>query len=1264
MPDHVQLPLMHLSIRVPWHDNGWNGTVCRNPLANTSCLVLDRVRQTRDDEFEVNHAGERWNELGEGLDRQVGCAAERGAFMAPYAYDKWMVHAYAKGNGNGGSKLHTNFKPTRFEFPEYSASIIPFRWMNKKTLKVMPNPKQNDEDSFNPLEWYGIPFDMSKEPSKEVMGFNNDAPWVQHADNQRLLLDSFASAIIPDESIVFFYAKDTPLTSDPRRVIVGVGSVKFVSDIKEYDTTDNGQHWRGYLWERNIGHSIRPHEHNGFVGGFLLPYQELLDYMDTHPEFDPQDYVALAPQDAWGSFSYVAEHVSHDHAISTLLECRRVLECMKDVIPGRHDVALTWIDEQINRLWKMRGPYPGMGSALRALGVENATLVAYEINRIQSEFGAEYSEDPWQLFIQAMSDPSLLPQSGKYLKGIAPIWAETTDTDRNHLKLLSRFSLTREQAFRYVGREYSDRLLENPYLLYELDRHRLDGITIHTVDRGLYADPIIRKNYPLPEPSEPTSPLDPRRVRAFTIYHLEAAASEGHSLLPRHMLMERLNETELTTGLNVSDPAMDAAEKLFDNDIQSIVLDDGTKAYQLTELTKAAAEIRRIKRRLAARKFDHSYLWENLLSQALGGDPEDSMESAARKEKAEALEKLYSSGFSVLVGAAGTGKTTLLRILCNATDIGDSVLLLAPTGKARVRMETGMNRAGAQTIAQYLNGYGLYDGETSRYFLAEKGLRFDNIPHTVIVDESSMLTEQQLAALLSVVRHARRIILVGDPRQLPPIGTGRPFADISEYIKDYHRDAHAELVISRRQQGDALTFANWFSGRQIAPGDDDIWSRVKISQADNIQTVQWSDPFDLQQKLFNALRQYIHKPGIDDELSFGESLGGTIWNQEQVYFNRGNTSESAENWQILSPVRGDLHGVRALNREIQRRFKASVRSYVTSPNLPRNKRKFPVPIGPEEIIYGDKVINVVNHARDNTFNTPGGKYMVYPTEGALNYVANGEIGIVVGQSRSKGRNWYPENLEIEFASQPNYCYAFQPWEFSEHGTPPLELAYALTIHKAQGSEFDVVFLIVPNPSFLLSRELLYTALTRQKERVILFHQGEFDDLRRYTDSQFSDIARRMTNLFDEPQPINVTPENEKARYMEHRLIHRTANGVMMRSKSEVILASMFDRYALEHDIDIQWDYEKPFRGKLPDFTIDDPYNRRTIYWEHLGMLHVPHYAHKWEIKKQWYREQGVVPLEENDQYNDVLVTTHDDGKGGFDEQAIDEVLASLFPDPY
>src|ERR1700761_7798718 len=111
--------------------------------------------------------------------------------------------------------------------------------------------------------------------------------------------------------------------------------------------------------------------------------------------------------------------------------------------------------------------------------------------------------------------------------------------------------------------------------------------------------------------------------------------------------------------------------------------------------------------------------------------------------------------------------------------------------------------------------------------------------------------------------------------------------------------------------------------------------------------------------------------------------------------------------------------------------------------------------------------------------------MYGPRKKGLNYIANGEIGVVVGQFKLPSHTYpgRPKYTEVEFSSQKGYKYIFKSGEFSEEGNTPLELAYALTVHKSQGSEFKKVFLVIPNPCLLLTREMLYTALTRQKEKV-------------------------------------------------------------------------------------------------------------------------------------------------------------------------------------
>ena len=98
--------------------------------------------------------------------------------------------------------------------------------------------------------------------------------------------------------------------------------------------------------------------------------------------------------------------------------------------------------------------------------------------------------------------------------------------------------------------------------------------------------------------------------------------------------------------------------------------------------------------------------------------------------------------------------------------------LLAPTGKARVRLGKDTGYPGhAQTVAQLLLG-DRFDPDTGRYFTNPRAPKIEAT--TCIVDESSMLTEDMLAAVVDAIPENCRLILVGDPNQLPPIGAGCP----------------------------------------------------------------------------------------------------------------------------------------------------------------------------------------------------------------------------------------------------------------------------------------------------------------------------------------------------------------------------------------------------------------------------------------------------------------------------------------------------------
>lgn len=1245
-----QLPLRHLSIRAPWNDTGWTGCVCQRPSQNLSCLILPRIRETRQDAEEEAMAGQSWQELNE--DRLPPCMSERGSFMASYPITRHQSHPYSK-----TSPAHRHLAPTPFRHPPYSAACLPFAWMLKDV-------------ALEKAEALRLGFQQEREDvAHRTMGF--DSNWVQTKHNQLVMLDTFFSAVQPDRSLCFLYAKRTPLVEDNRRVLIGVGWVRHVGEAVEYSYSGAGQ-LKSVIWDRSVQHSIRP----DMKDGFLFPYHEVLAYLEKHPREDPSQFVAFVPDELFWSFSHCTEHVTNDGAIASLLSCARAFQNIARVVPGSWQMVQEWLDRRLNELWVMRGPCPGLGAALTAFGVDKGTLRAYELeNAIARSDGDDL--DPWPWVDKLFHRPDAVGQAFRARIGgtLRKKWAVLPPERRQLLKLLSRFEVTADQAVRYYVHEdekreqlhidvSDDELLANPYLLYELDWMAAEPIRIGTIDRGLFPDESVRTKYPLPEPSRIDDATDARRVRAFTVSELRAAADEGDTLLSRHRVIQRIRGLEVQPSCPVDGDLMTVVEDGFCPAIAAVQMANGEPAYQLDRLREMGAVIRRaVLRRIKGRRHQADIDWRQRLDDGFGGPaPEqDREEQEARQEKAAALAELFASRLSVLIGSAGTGKTMLLRVLCGTPQVKQGgILLLAPTGKARVRMETQAQLRGAQTIAQFLYDKDRYYAETGTYRLSDYPKV--SVGRTVIIDEASMLTEPAFAALLDALQGVERLVLVGDPRQLPPIGPGRPFLDIVTQLtpKDiagrFPRvgEGYAELTVSRRHLGterDDLLLADWFSGREVDVGADEIWGRLaKGAATKNVQFIRWDDPSELQNRLLACLVQELGLEGSQDWLHFEQSLGGTEW-EGWNYFrwrrgeNRPGASAKAENWQILSPVHKAPYGVDALNRFVQRRFR-----HRTLKSASGRGRRIPKPIGPQSIVYGDKVINVRNHRHYDVW--PDRDYEGIP---AMKYVANGEIGIVVGQHKGKRAKYKgpPWKLEVEFATQQGFRYGYGGKYFGDEAEAPLELAYALTIHKAQGSEFGTTFVVLPNPCRLLQRELLYTALTRQRDRVILLHQGDIHALKQYADDYHSETAGRLTNLFHPPRLVEL-----RDRFLEERLIHRTRRGESVRSKSEVIIADML--YAKG----IDYAYEAPLRGRdglqrYPDFTIIDDEAGLTIYWEHLGMLSRRSYRQRWQRKLAWYREQGILPHEEGVGPAGMLVTTRDDERGGIDSRHIEALIDDI-----
>jgi hypothetical protein len=234
-------------------------------------------------------------------------------------------------------------------------------------------------------------------------------------------------------------------------------------------------------------------------------------------------------------------------------------------------------------------------------------------------------------------------------------------------------------------------------------------------------------------------------------------------------------------------------------------------------------------------------------------------------------------------------------------------------------------------------------------------------------------------------------------------------------------------------------------------------------------------------------------------------------------------------------------------------------------------------------------------------------------------LANGEIGIAA-QATGVAKN---KALNVAFVGRPDVRFGFWPASFGGDNAP-LELAYALTVHKAQGSDFNKVFVVLPRRSRLLTRELIYTALTRSKDRLVLLLEGT-DPSFLYELIRTSETARRSTNLFavgvrDEDLRTEAGARPSKDRYAAH-LIYRTSRGELVRSKSELLIAEKLNA------LGITYQYERFLEGTTrpgrlrPDFSfIDDAGN--VILWEHLGRMDRADYRAGWDWKQQWYSQNG------------------------------------------
>ncbi len=421
-----------------------------------------------------------------------------------------------------------------------------------------------------------------------------------------------------------------------------------------------------------------------------------------------------------------------------------------------------------------------------------------------------------------------------------------------------------------------------------------------------------------------------------------------------------------------------------------------------------------------------------------------------------AIVPLYS-GVSVIAGGPGTGKTyTLARVLGMLTRTAESrlsVALAAPTGKAAVRMDESMGKALAGMPDDLATSLGALRATTVHRLLGwvpESRNRFRHhrgnpLPHdVVVVDEASMVSVTLMARLLDALRPTARLVLVGDPHQLAPVEAGAVLADIV--------DAPASELpsLSEALQSLGLPAAD----RPVAILRRNHRSGATISK---VADAVLAGDADTVLALATAGTDEVRLASTAEESGLRErvcDIGGSM-----IAAARGGDVAAAladlDRHRLLCAHRRGPFGVASWSRRVEEWLAAIA------------------DIDPSTTWYPGRPVLVTQNA---------------PELGLF----NGDTGVVVSD-RGQLRVWFDRG---------GHSHQVSPFVLDA-----VQTVHAMTVHKAQGSQFGEVSLILPDvDSPLLTRELLYTAITRAEHRVHLI--GSPESLRQAVNSR----ARRASGL--------------------------------------------------------------------------------------------------------------------------------------------------------
>ena len=830
----MELVATNISVRVPWHDAQWNGTVCHDPAANCFCVEYQNIAKYKNVAYEVSVKDKHFFEL-DPVNALPACADESGGFLSPQPWTISHEHPYR--HNPKVTETHGHLKRTSWTVEPWTAHAVPFHWLRGQYVQEWVQPKVL------------APLPPDDEPPD---GFKTN--WVFGPALQGAILDGFWSPVVDGESLAFFYTKSShPIADDIPRLVVGIGDITHVSRPRYYDSMDTTKR-RHPIWQRDVQHSLRPKG----VGGLLVPFHDYLadagDPEENQRRLELAQRLVIAPEaDRILEFSYRSEHISPDSTVFVLTQAIAVVHHLREdkIAAGNWEAAESWLNSRLSRAWQLRGPNPGLGPVLEAMGLRMGTSIIHLMAQLNPRFG----DDPWAA-VSPVLEGTVAPPDPRFSADVIafrPLWRHyLNDPAKMQLaRSLSLIALDTRQAKRWWDADIRKRattvpindavIIENPYVLSEVDKGEPKSrpVSFSTVDRAVLAGHGAVGM---------VSPSDRRRRRAAVVSILRRAAADGDTLLGVPELKDKVVQLAVPEPVDLPDVWLSAEAGFVAERLK--VTDGQPRTVQLSARAAIAGSLQRKLGARATRAVDvPRERWTDLLEATVRAstgaqfDPNESRAAAALVEQATALDIILGRKLTVLTGRAGTGKTTVLGALSRAPSLSGKVLFLAPTGKARVRLEARVaSGTEVMTVAQYLHINKRYDGPRQQPIIGDPCY---DAHETIVIDESSMLTEDDLAAVLATFTPAvRRFILVGDPAQLPPIGPGRPFADLVAHldpleIRDdedldnlkLRRGAIARLFQEVRSiegggRSDTLRLASWFTDDPAPPDAERIFAEI------------------------------------------------------------------------------------------------------------------------------------------------------------------------------------------------------------------------------------------------------------------------------------------------------------------------------------------------------------------------------------------------------------------------------------------------------